>query len=76
MDVHDRGMLYYRLLKQDVKQAQKIVCGQAHLVAEKNTVIPRVSMKRANVVIHVEVCCHAGLGHISTLTCTQLQNSY
>ena len=47
MDVHDRGMLYYRLLKQDVKQAQKIVCGQAHLVAEKNTIIPRVSMKCA-----------------------------
>ena len=43
MDVRDRGMLYYRLLKQDVKEAQKVVCGQAKMVAEENTVIPRVS---------------------------------
>lgn len=42
MDVHDRGMLYYRLLKHDVKEAQKVVCGQAKTVAEENTVIPRV----------------------------------
>ena len=44
MDVHDRGMLYYRLLKHDVKEAQKVVCGQAKTVAEENTVIPRVCM--------------------------------
>ena len=42
MDVHDRGMLYYRLLKHDVKEAQKVVCGQPKTVAEENTVIPRV----------------------------------
>ena len=42
MDVHDRGMLYYRLLKHDVKEAQKVICGQAKTVAEENTVIPRV----------------------------------
>ena len=43
MDVHDRGMLYYRLLKHDVKEAQKVVCGQAKSVAEENTVTHRVS---------------------------------
>ena len=43
MDVHDRGMLYYRLLKHDVKEAQKVVCGQAKTVAEENTVTHRVS---------------------------------
>jgi arginyl-tRNA--protein-N-Asp/Glu arginylyltransferase len=42
MDVRDRGMLYYRLLKHDVKEAQKVVCGQAKTVAEENTVIRRV----------------------------------
>ena len=48
MDVHDRGMLYYRLLKHDVKEAQKVVCGQAKTVAEENTVIPRVSVNTCN----------------------------
>ena len=43
MDVHDRGVLYYRLLKHNVREAQKVVCGQAKTVAEANTVIPRVS---------------------------------
>ena len=43
MDVHDRGVLYYRLLKHDVREAQKVVCGQPKTVAETNTVIPRVS---------------------------------
>ena len=43
MDVHDRGMLYYRLLKHDVKEAQKVVCGQAKTVTEENTVTHRVS---------------------------------
>lgn len=42
MDVHDRGMLYYRLLKNNVEEAQKIVCGKIKTVAEKNTVITRV----------------------------------
>ena len=42
MDVHDRGMLYYRLLKHDVKEAKKVVCGQAKTVAEENTVTHRV----------------------------------
>ena len=42
MDVHDRGMLYYRLLKYNVKEAQRVVCGQTKMVAEENTVIPRV----------------------------------
>ena len=49
MDVHDRGMLYYRLLKHDVKEAQKVVCGQAKTVAEENTVIPRVCNMHAPV---------------------------
>ncbi len=43
MDVRDRGMLYYRLLKYDVREAQRVVCGQTKVVAEENTVIPRVS---------------------------------
>ena len=43
MDVRDRGMLYYRLLREDVGLAQKVVCGQTHFVREKNTVLPRVS---------------------------------
>ena len=43
MDIHDRGMLYYRLLKHDVKEAQKVVCGQVKTVAEENTVTHRVS---------------------------------
>ena len=42
MDVHDRGMLYYRLLRQDVHEAQRVICGQGKLVAEENTVVPRV----------------------------------
>ena len=42
IDVHDRGMLYYRLLKKDVKEAERVVCGQIKTVTEKNTVIPRV----------------------------------
>lgn len=42
MDVRDRGMLYYRLLREDVRSAQRVVCGQTHFVAEKNTVLPRV----------------------------------
>ena len=43
MDVHDRGMLYYRLLKHSVQEAKRVVCGQHRMVASKNTVIPRVS---------------------------------
>ena len=43
MDVHDRGMLYYRLLKHGVKEAEKVVCGQAKTVTEENTVTHRVS---------------------------------
>ena len=43
MDVHDRGMLYYRLLKHSVQEARRVVCGQHRMVASKNTVIPRVS---------------------------------
>ena len=42
MDVHNRGMLYYRLLKHDVKEAQRVVSGQVKTVADTNTVIPRV----------------------------------
>ena len=44
MDVRDRGLLYYRLLKHDVREAQKVVCGQAgKTVAEENSVTHRVS---------------------------------
>lgn len=45
MDVHGRGMLYYRLLKHGVEVAQKVVCGQAKMVTEENTVTHRVSLK-------------------------------
>ena len=44
MDVHDRGMLYYRLLKHNVHEAKRVVCGQHKVVASKNTIIPRVSL--------------------------------
>jgi AP-4 complex subunit beta-1 len=44
MDVHDRGMLYYRLLKHSVEEARRVVCGQHKVVASKNTVIPRLSL--------------------------------
>ena len=47
MDVHDRAMLYYRLLKHDVKEAQRVICGQTKMVATENTVIPRVSSSAA-----------------------------
>ena len=43
MDVHDRGMLYYRLLKHNVREAQKVVCGHAKTVADENMVTHRVS---------------------------------
>ena len=43
MDIHDRGLLYYRLLKHDVREAQKVVCGQAKTVTEDNAVTHRVS---------------------------------
>lgn len=43
MDVHDRGMLYYRLLKHNVREAQKVVCGQAKAVADENMITHRVS---------------------------------
>ena len=43
MDVHDRGMLYYRLLKHNVREAQKVVCGQAKAVADENMTTHRVS---------------------------------
>ena len=43
MDVHDRGMLYYRLLKHSVQEARRVVCGQHKVVASRNTIIPRVS---------------------------------
>ena len=43
MDVHDRGMLYYRLLKHDIQEARRVVCGEHKMVASKNTIIPRVS---------------------------------
>ena len=42
MDVHDRGMLYYRLLKHSVQEARRVVCGQHRMVTSKNTIIPRV----------------------------------
>ena len=42
MNIHDRGVLYYRLLKSNVKEAQRIVCGQIKNVTEENTVISRV----------------------------------
>ena len=42
MDVHDKGMLYYRLLKHDIQEAKRVVLGTAKTVAEKNTVIHRV----------------------------------
>ncbi len=42
MNVHDRGIFYYRLLKYNVREAQKIVCGQVKSVAETNTIITRV----------------------------------
>lgn len=35
-------MLYYRLLKKDIKEAERVVSGQVKMVAELNTVIPRV----------------------------------
>jgi hypothetical protein len=44
MDVHDRGMLYYRLLKHSVQEARRVVCGQHRMVASKNTIIPRLSL--------------------------------
>jgi AP-4 complex subunit beta-1 len=44
MDVHDRGMLYYRLLKHNVHEAKRVVCGQHKVVASKNTIIPRLSL--------------------------------
>ncbi|XP_064391971.1 uncharacterized protein LOC135339670 [Halichondria panicea] len=45
MDVRDRGMLYYRLLRQDIGLAKKVVSGQSsRLVIQKNTVIPRLSL--------------------------------
>ena len=46
MDVHDRGMLYYRLLKHSVQEARRVVCGQHKMVACRNTIIPRVSQER------------------------------
>ena len=55
MDVHDRGVLYYRLLKHDVKEAQKVVCGQTKTVVETNTVIPRVSRIYIHVLI-LDIC--------------------
>jgi len=46
MNIHDRGVFYYRLLKYNVREAQKIVCGQVKSVAEKNTIITRVGVQR------------------------------
>lgn len=44
IDVRDRGMLYYRLLRQDIGLAKRVISGQSsRLVAQKNTIIPRVS---------------------------------
>ena len=34
MIVRDRGLLYYRLLKADVKEAKNIVCGSQKLLSE------------------------------------------
>jgi hypothetical protein len=46
MDVHDRGMLYYRLLKQDINEAKRVVCsGCSKQVTEENTILPRVRCK-------------------------------
>jgi len=42
MNIHDRGVLYYRLLKSNVKEAQRVGCGQIKNVTEENTVISRV----------------------------------
>ena len=68
MDVHDRGMLYYRLLKHDVKEAQKVVCGQAKTVAEENTVIPRVCTVPGTLVS----ACMIWLGIISTASLSSI----
>ena len=57
MDIHDRGVLYYRLLKHDVREAQKVVCGQPKTVAEANTVIPRVSRTCQYSLSHVICQC-------------------
>ena len=57
MDVHDRGMLYYRLLKRDVKEARKVVCGQAKAVVEESTVTHRVSNKKEHRVTQLNDCC-------------------
>ena len=52
-------MLYYRLLKKDVKEAEKVVAGQVKTVAEKNTVVTRVCDAYGDVIPGVcrKVCC-------------------
>lgn len=42
MDVHDRGMLYYRLLKQDINEAKRVVCGnQKKFISTDNSALQR-----------------------------------
>ena len=40
-------MLYYRLLKADLKMAKRVVCGQIKLVSEENPASARVSSRPA-----------------------------
>ncbi|XP_065890599.1 AP-4 complex subunit beta-1-like [Dysidea avara] len=42
MDVHDRAMLYYRLLKQDINEAKRIVCGnQRKFISTESNALQR-----------------------------------
>ena len=59
MDVHDRGMLYYRLLKHDIQEARRVVCGEHKMVASKNTIIPRVSALSLSLSLFPQVCFSA-----------------
>ncbi len=51
MDVRDRGLLYYRLLKKDLKMAKKIVCGMPKLVE-----LPLISTVGVSVALCVRTC--------------------
>jgi hypothetical protein len=39
------SMIEHRLLRKDIKEAEKVVCGQNMTVTEKNTVVTRVCYK-------------------------------
>ena len=41
MDVHCRAMLYYRLLQHNLKQAQRVVCGQVEKSVASRTRLPQ-----------------------------------